>query len=262
MLRDIVDRLEGAARRVGSIDRPPGRADRVSSQRCPIGSVGTARERYSELHEVTMTTGGFVELHDLFDVELLAWRGDGQTPVRAAQLREAGTAVHTQVIVHWADLALSIFALGEGRYETALTAAQAVAEAGTTGWACQALPLVVEAGMRCGEREAASGALTVLAERATASGTPWALGLLARCRALVADGSSAAALYNEALDHLGKTSWLTEVAQTHLLYGEWLRRKKRRSRGPRAAAPCLRDVRHHGSKGVRRTSPGRTAGDG
>jgi len=229
MLRDIVDRLEGAARAQGALTALQVALIARAHNDVRSGQFGTARERYSELHEVTMTTGGFVELHDLFDVELLAWRGDGQTPVRAAQLREAGTAVHTQVIVHWADLALSIFALGEGRYETALTAAQAVGEAGTTGWACQALPLVVEAGMRCGEREAASGALTVLAERATASGTPWALGLLARCRALVADGSSAAALYNEALDQFDKTSLLTEVAQTHLLYGEWLRRKKRRS---------------------------------
>jgi DNA-binding CsgD family transcriptional regulator len=46
---------------------------------------------------------------------------------------------------------------------------------------------------------------------------------------LVADGSRAGALYEEALDHLGKTSWRTEVARTHLLYGEWLRRQRRRT---------------------------------
>jgi len=229
MLRGNVDRLEAAARAQGALTALQVALIARAHIDVRSGQFGTARERYSELHDVIMTVGGFVELHDLFDVELLAWRGDGQTPVRAAQLREAGTAVHTQVIVHWADLALSIFALGEGRYETALTAAQAVADAGTTGWACQALPLVVEAGMRCDGREAASGALTVLAERATASGTSWALGLLARCRALVADGSSAGTLYEEALDHLGKTPWRTEVAQTHLLYGEWLRRQKRRT---------------------------------
>jgi DNA-binding CsgD family transcriptional regulator len=82
--------------------------------------------------------------------------------------------------------------------------------------------------MRCGDHEAATGALASLAERATASGTPWAVGLLARCRALVADDSSAEVLYEEALQQLGKTTWLTEVARTHLLYGEWLRRQKRR----------------------------------
>jgi DNA-binding CsgD family transcriptional regulator len=175
-----------------------------------------------------MTIGGFVEIYDLHDVELLGWQGDGQTPVKAAQLREGGIAFHTQVIVHWADLALSIFALGEGRYEAALTAAQSVVNADGTGWACQALPTVVEAGTRCGDGDAATGALALLAERATASGTPWALGLLARCRALVADHSTAGELYQEALEQLSKTPWRTEVAQTHLLYGEWLRRQKRR----------------------------------
>jgi DNA-binding CsgD family transcriptional regulator len=61
-----------------------------------------------------------------------------------------------------------------------------------------------------------------------ASRTPWALGLLARCRAQGADDSSTGALYLVALEQLTKTSWLTEVAQTHLLYGEWLRRQKLR----------------------------------
>jgi DNA-binding CsgD family transcriptional regulator len=88
---------------------------------------------------------------------------------------------------------------------------------------------VVEAAMRCNDREAATGALACLTEQAIASGTSWGLGLVARCRALVADGSSAEALYEEALDHLGKTSWRTEVARTHLLFGEWLRRQRRRT---------------------------------
>jgi DNA-binding CsgD family transcriptional regulator len=83
--------------------------------------------------------------------------------------------------------------------------------------------------MRCGDRDAPAGALTVLAERATASGTPWALGLLTRCRALVTEDVRAGELYQKALDQLSTTSWLTEVAQTHLLYGEWLRRQKRRT---------------------------------
>jgi DNA-binding CsgD family transcriptional regulator len=97
------------------------------------------------------------------------------------------------------------------------------------GWGCQALPVVVEAGMRCGNREFASEALTSLAERAPVSGTPWALGLLARCRALMADGPNAAALYEQALQHFDKTSLAPEIARTHLLYGEWLRRQKQRT---------------------------------
>ena len=83
--------------------------------------------------------------------------------------------------------------------------------------------------MRCNAREVAVDALDVLDERATASGTPWGLGLLARCRAMVSDSASAADLYEESLEHLGRTSCGTDIARTHLVYGEWLRRQKRRT---------------------------------
>jgi DNA-binding CsgD family transcriptional regulator len=89
--------------------------------------------------------------------------------------------------------------------------------------------MVVEAGTRCGDYESASVALTMLAGRANVSGTPWALGLLARCRALTAQDSSAGEFYEEALELLGQTSWATEKAHTYPLYGEWLRRQKQRS---------------------------------
>ena len=229
LLRDIVKRHEDAARVQGSLPAllPPLIA--LAANDIRAGRFGTARERYSELHDVTVTMGGYVDLYDLFDVQLLAWQGDRQAAVKAAELREGGTAFHTEGIVHFADLALSILALGEGQYETALAAAQSVANADTTGWACQALPTVVEAGVRCGDRDAATGALALLDERATPSGTPWALGVLARSRALVAEDSSAAEHYQEALEYLGHTPWLTEVAHAHLLFGEWLRRQKRRS---------------------------------
>jgi DNA-binding CsgD family transcriptional regulator len=227
MLLDIVDRLEGAARAQGALSTLQVALLALEQIDLRSGRFGLARERHSELHDVTMTIGGYVEIYDLLDVELLGCQGDGRTPARAAELREGGIALHAQALVYLADQGLSIFALGEGQYDAALAAARSVVDADTAGFACQTLPFVVEAGMRCGDRDAASGALALLAERATASGTPWALGLLARCRALVAN-SSAGELYAEALDQLSKTSWLREVAHTHLLYGEWLRRKKLR----------------------------------
>ncbi len=83
--------------------------------------------------------------------------------------------------------------------------------------------------MRAGHRAAAAAALTRLTERAPESGTPWALGVLARSRALLANDEDADALYREALDHLRRTLVVTELARTHLLYGEWLRRQKHRT---------------------------------
>ena len=91
-----------------------------------------------------------------------------------------------------------------------------------------ALPELVEAAVRGGDTGLAHGALTRLAETTQPCGTDWALGVEARCRALLSDGAAADALYREAIDRLGRTRVRPELARAHLLYGEWLRRKGRR----------------------------------
>jgi DNA-binding CsgD family transcriptional regulator len=60
------------------------------------------------------------------------------------------------------------------------------------------------------------------------SGTDFALGIEARCRALVSDGAAADELYPVAIERLSRTALRPELARAHLLYGEWLRRENRR----------------------------------
>jgi DNA-binding CsgD family transcriptional regulator len=91
----------------------------------------------------------------------------------------------------------------------------------------EALPTLVEAGIRCGEQETATAALAELERRATASGTHWALGVLARSQALMAD-EDPEPLYQLAVDHLERTTVICDLARAQLLYGEWLRRQRRR----------------------------------
>jgi ATP/maltotriose-dependent transcriptional regulator MalT len=67
-----------------------------------------------------------------------------------------------------------------------------------------------------------------LEERALASGTDWALGILASSRALVADDDLADDLYTEAIERLQRTRIAVHLARAHLRYGEWLRRVNRR----------------------------------
>jgi len=67
-----------------------------------------------------------------------------------------------------------------------------------------------------------------LTERAHLTPTAWVGGIEARVRALSSEGEAAEALYREALEHLARTRLRVELARTHLLYGEWLRREQRR----------------------------------
>jgi DNA-binding CsgD family transcriptional regulator len=92
---------------------------------------------------------------------------------------------------------------------------------------------LIEAAVRCGELPLAERALERLAETTSAAGTNWALGIEARSRALLSDGNDAERLYLEAIERLGRTSMRVQLARAHLLYGEWLRRERRR-----------RDARH------------------
>ena len=113
-----------------------------------------------------------------------------------------------------------------GEYDKALTDARRSCEHEDVisyGWA---LAECVEAGVRVGSIDEASVAFDHLKERTRASGTDWALGVEARCSALLKDDE---ACYQESLSRLGRSRAVIELARSQLCYGEWLRRANRRS---------------------------------
>jgi DNA-binding CsgD family transcriptional regulator len=118
---------------------------------------------------------------------------------------------------------------GLAHYKEAAAAARQAAGNPLDPWsALWALPELVEAAARLGDAELARDALDRLAVMTQPSGNDPALGLEARCRALLSDGADADDLYREAIDQLGLTRLRPELARAHLLYGEWLRREGRR----------------------------------
>jgi DNA-binding CsgD family transcriptional regulator len=117
---------------------------------------------------------------------------------------------------------------GLGRYEDALDAAQRASEHPEELPFAWGLVELVEAATRSGKAARARDALRRLSETTRASGTDWALGIEARSRALLSDGEDAEGLYRQAIDRLGHTRVRVELARAHLLYGEWLRRERRR----------------------------------
>jgi len=118
---------------------------------------------------------------------------------------------------------------GLGRYNEALDAAeqatQYLGDLGVSSWCTVEL---IEAAVRTGAPERATDALRRLADITTASGTDWARGIEARSRALLSQDEIAEDLYREAIERLGRTRMRADLARSHLLYGEWLRRENRR----------------------------------
>jgi DNA-binding CsgD family transcriptional regulator len=101
-------------------------------------------------------------------------------------------------------------------------------EAPSAGSRTHVLPELVETAVRAGEREVAVSALQQLVERTSASHSELELGLLARSRALLAADDEADRLYTDAIKHMERSRSVGELARTHLRYGEWLRRQRRR----------------------------------
>ena len=117
---------------------------------------------------------------------------------------------------------------GLGRYPDALVEAERACEHEDLGVISWALTELIEAAARCGRDEVATAALERLSLTAQAAGTDWALGVQARSRALASDDDVAEDLYREAIDRLTRTRVRVELARSHLVYGEWLRRARRR----------------------------------
>jgi DNA-binding CsgD family transcriptional regulator len=174
--------------------------------------------------------------------ELLAsaWRGRSLETRELAEawLREA-FARDLGLYVAAARYALAVLEIGLGQYEAALAAARDACEASALYASTAALPELVEAAVRTGERELAVSTVGRLAERTLDSGTDWALGTLARSRALLEEGAPAERLYREAIERLRSSRMVPQLARAHLLYGEWLRRERRR----REAREQLRTAR-------------------
>jgi DNA-binding CsgD family transcriptional regulator len=146
-----------------------------------------------------------------------------------ATLAEAAAAGQG-IAVAYANWVAAILANGLGRYEAALAAArQAAQDTSALYISMWALPELIEAAARTGNAPQAAGALTRLAEFTQAGGTDFGLGIEARSRALLSGDQAAEDLYREAIGRLGRTRLRPELARSHLLYGEWLRRENRRT---------------------------------
>jgi DNA-binding CsgD family transcriptional regulator len=175
---------------------------------------------------VADATGSQLGLYGALGVA--AWRGREAEAAELIQATMDGVTSRGEGRGMTSQYAAALLYNSLGHYDKALAAAELACEyddLGVFGWS---LTELVEAAVRSGRPARASDALQQLSETTRASGTNWALGTEARCRALLSEDKRAEQYYREAIERLGRTRMRPAVARAHLLYGEWLRRDNRR----------------------------------
>jgi DNA-binding CsgD family transcriptional regulator len=218
------------ARRTGAFSLlPVALADRVVVELI-FGRYGVATSLAVEAEAVVEATGN--HLSQRTSITLANWRGGDAEAVALIDAREQEVLRRGEglwvIANEWGSAQRYN---GLGRYEDALAAAERAAEdprgLGPSIWV---LAELIEAAVRSGQGDRATGPLVQFAELARAAGTDWALGTHARAAAMLAEGATAERLYREAIERLTRipTGGSQTLARAHLLYGEWLRRQHRR----------------------------------
>jgi DNA-binding CsgD family transcriptional regulator len=221
------------ARGTGSLSELPLALSTRAMMLSFTGALDRVAVLVQEQAAVTDATGS--QLSPYSGMCLAALRGRrAETYALTGSTAEQGPSAGEGISVAVAEWTRAVLHNGLGEYSEAMAAAQRALYhqeypnrhyPGIANWAAAEL---VEAAARIGAVDVAREATAWITEMTAASATDWALGVGARARALVADGAAAEKLYQESLARLQLTAVDAELARTHLLYGEWLRRERRR----------------------------------
>jgi DNA-binding CsgD family transcriptional regulator len=217
------------ARQTGALSQLP----MALAERFPVelfsGHLSAAKSVIAEAYTVLEATGS--KIRPQGTSTLAMWRG------REEEALSIVDAIRQDVVRRGEGLWLvstnwtvAVLYLGLARYEDALAAAERAAEQpqefGLSTWVW---PELIEAAVKSGHPDRAAAPFQHLGEFARASGTDWALGIEARCRALLSDGPDAEAGYRDAVERLGRIRIRVALARAKLLFGEWLRSEGRRA---------------------------------
>jgi len=160
------------------------------------------------------------------NVSYLAWSGAPYEVVE--QVARGALAAGFGGVWTLAMTGLGIREIADGRYRDAFHRFEPMVARPFLQVTYQQLPEFVEAGARAGRAEVVRPALARLQLFAAESGTPWILGVAERSAALLADDHESESHYLAAIEHLARSTARADLGRAHLVYGEWLRRMKRR----------------------------------
>jgi DNA-binding CsgD family transcriptional regulator len=187
------------------------------------GELTAAAQLIDEARLIAQATGNAPPVNGA--MILAAWRGD---EVQASELIEATSEESARRRWTSNNYARSVLFNGLGRHDAALEAAWEAMQPDPIGYGTWLIPELAEAASRAGDRLRLGFAAEWISERTRVIRSAWLSGVEARVQAFLSEGDAADTLYRESIAHLSGTRARLELARTHLLYGEWLRRERRR----------------------------------
>jgi DNA-binding CsgD family transcriptional regulator len=238
-LGTLADECAATSREQGAFQVLPEAVNYQGLRALRVGSLTVADDLFTEnidMHVLLHRQSGPGEAAKLI---VSAWRGR-ETEIRAKAAALSAEAPELALVIGYTDYALMLLELGLGNYHAASSLAREHWNEDIALGGLRAAD-TIEAHARGGTREAAQTALTYLAERAAANQSRLDLGLLARCHALLASDADAEAHFRRSIVELEGPAARLQLARSQLVYGEWLRRQKRR-RDARTQLEAARDI--------------------
>ena len=221
-----VDQVQ-AARDVGAFVQLQIALHYLAHINLPAGELAAAAAQIDESSSIADATGNRQVAYT--ELALAAFRGrEAEASALIRNTIRTANANGQGRIVSFATYASAVLYNGLGRYGAARDAARRVIERNVIGYDSLVIAELAEAASRTGDAVLLDDASAWIHERTAATPTDWATGIEARIDALRSVGAEAERKYHESISLLGKTRLRAELARGHLLYGEWLRRERRR----------------------------------
>ncbi|WP_218010763.1 helix-turn-helix transcriptional regulator [Herbidospora mongoliensis] len=192
------------------------------AEACGGGTIRAAVESMDQVREVRLAMG--YDAENVINAALMALTGTPKHMVVA--IAEGANALGFGGVGATAFAALGQRHLAEGDYRAAYDRLKPLIDEPFLQVTPVHFPDYTEAAVRIGRTAEAREYADRLMEMAEINGSPWCRGVALRARALVGDDPEAD--YVAAIEALEPTGALIDLARAHLLYGEWLRRVRRR----------------------------------
>jgi DNA-binding CsgD family transcriptional regulator len=235
----LLDRVAAAAGDAGSMQTLDSTLWTHSNAELKGGTPRRARLQMDRVRELRQAIG--YDSEHVVNVALLGW---SDVPVEQVEaIADAAGALGFGGVEASGYAALAVRDLAEGRYAAAMDRLRPLVEAPFLQVTPFEYPDYVEAGVRCGCLEEVAPYVERLERMAAANGSSWNRGVAERSRAVIS-GDAAEPHFRAALESLSSPVIEVELGRTHLLYGEWLRRARRRGEASEHLRHALRLFEH------------------